>query len=133
MSRFPDIEHSSRFLLREVHADFPHYFDRQRMDGSGLDPATVRLKFISAKLIDPGLGNQAAEAVMHANEQDLFLFHNSRPILGRTILRPIFALDLHEPKKHDAQHNGTQGDGKGAVGFPSGAETNQANGEDDRP
>ena len=72
LGRFPDIEHSPRLLLwRNIHADFPHYLDDQRIDRSRFQACTLRLKMFTADMVKPRLRHLAARAIVHANEQDI--------------------------------------------------------------
>jgi hypothetical protein len=70
-----DIEHSLRFLFRDIDADFAHHFDRERIQRAGLKACALRFKEIAATCVEKSFRHLAPRAVVHADEKNA-LSHN---------------------------------------------------------
>ena len=74
MAALENIKDALRFISRNIHADFAHRFDRERIERAGFKSGAVRIELPGTKTVQPRLGHLATGAVMNANEQH-FLFH----------------------------------------------------------
>src|ERR1043165_6573779 len=64
-------------VARKIEADFAHHFDDEGIEFAGFQPGALRFEVLAADLVKERLGHLAARAVVDANKENFFLFHDA--------------------------------------------------------